>query len=134
MAPQKRKRAKPKNAINTIDVWGCPVHCTSDQWNGHIIDPIEGHVEMIGREVDVARAIQDPDVVRPSTKTGLAFAFETVSTSETVRVFVYYDNPTLMRAGRTRGRVATAYVDTPDYTSQVGAPIYTKAKTKTGTK
>lgn len=83
---------------------------------------------MAGRETDVAKAVQDPDLVRPSTTTGKAFAFESVSTTETIRVIVYYDNPALMQMGGTRGTIATAYPHDPAYTSQVGAPIYTKGK------
>jgi len=82
---------------------------------------------MTGREADVARAIQDPDVIRPSTKTGLAFAFETVTTNETIRAIVYYTDATLIKMGRTDGMLATAYPDDPAYSSQVGAPIYRKA-------
>jgi hypothetical protein len=82
---------------------------------------------MAGRHGDAAKAIRDPDVVRPSTKTGKAFAFESVSTSETIRVIVYYDDPKMMQTGRTNGTVATAYPDDPAYSSQVGPPIYRKA-------
>ena len=123
----RRKSTKPKNVIHEPDLYGNPVECTDTWWNTHIIDPIEGHPEMTGRQGDVAKAIRDPDVIRPSTKTGKAYAFETVSTSETIRVIVYYDDPTMMTTGRTFGNVATAYPDSPAYSSQVGAPIYRKA-------
>lgn len=135
MAPG-RKGSKPKNVISEPDLWGNPVQCTDDRWNTHILDPIEGHPEMKGREGDVAKAIRDPDVVRPSTKTGKAYAFESVSTSETIRVIVYYDDPRMLQTGRTYGTVSTAYPDDPAYISQVGAPIYRKTasqpKKKTG--
>jgi hypothetical protein len=133
MAPR-RKPAKPKLAIDTRDLWGSPVQCTQAWWVSHVLDPIEGHPELTGREADVARAIQDPDIVRPSTKTGKAFAFETVSTTETIRAIVYYDDPKMLTTGRTSGQMATAYPDDPAYTSQVGSPIYRKAKPKTGGK
>lgn len=121
------KRTKSQNIISESDLWGNPVHCTDSQWDTHILDPIEGHPEMKGRERDAAKAIRDPDVVRPSTKTGKAYAFESVSTSEVIRVIVYYDDPKMAQTGRTFGTVATAYPDDPAYSSQVGPPIYRKA-------
>jgi hypothetical protein len=123
----KKKSSKARHRISESDLWGNTVTCPDHWWNTHIIDPVEGHPEMTGREADVAKAIRDPDLVRPSTKTGMAYAFETFTTADTVRVIVYFDDPTLMRTGRTFGNVATAYPDDPAYSSQVGAPIYRKA-------
>ena len=121
-----RKRSKAQNVVDEIDFWGNPVHCTAAWWTSHVLDPIDGHPEMTGREAHVAKAVRDPDVIRPSTKTGKAFAFETITTAETLRVIVYYDDPNIASTGRTSGTIATAYPDDPAYTSQVGSPIYRK--------
>jgi hypothetical protein len=99
---------------------------------GHIIDAVDGHPEMAGREHDVKKAVEDPDFIRPSTLTGKALAFERVTSTDMVRVIVYYTDPTLIRTGRTIGVIATAYPDDPAYRSQVGAPIYTKPAPKKG--
>jgi hypothetical protein len=121
-----KKSVKPHIATN--DYWGNAVHCTQANWVGHIIEPTDGHPEMTGREHDVRKAIEDPDIIRPSTKTGKAFAFERITTADTIRVIVFYDDPVTIKAGRTYGWVGTAYPDDPAYTSQVGSPIYTKKK------
>lgn len=122
-----------KNKFEVIDFWGNPVHCTTRNWEGHIIEPLDGHPELTGREFEVAKAIEDPEFIRPSTKTGKAFAFDRVTTTDTVRAIVYYDNESATQSGNTYGWVGTAYPDDPAWNSQVGAPIYTKpASKKTG--
>ena len=127
-----KKSVKPKHHIATGDLYGNPTHCTAEQWVGHIIDAYEGHPEMAGREHDVRRAVEDPDVIRPSTLTGKALAFERVTSTDIVRVIVYYTDQSLIKTGRTMGVIATAYPDDPAYISQVGAPIYTKTTPKKG--
>jgi hypothetical protein len=128
MAPQ--KPVKTKHVLATPDFWGNPVHCTADNWTGHIIDPLDGHPELAGREQDVAKAIQDPEIIRPSTKTGKAFAFERVTTADTIRAIVYYDDQLNIKTGGTFGWVGTAYPVDTAYSSQVGAPIYQKPAPK----
>jgi hypothetical protein len=83
-------------------------------------------VELLGREQEIERTIRDPDQIRPSTKTGLAFAFEMATTADVIRAIVYYPPGQNPKVGRTKGDVATVYLDDPVYTSQVGAPIYQK--------
>lgn len=122
------KKPHVKKHIDTVDFYGNPVHCTSAQWHGHIIDPLEGHPEMVGREAEVKKAIEDPEFIKPSTTTGLALAYESVTSADTIRVIVYYDNPATIQAGGTTGKVATAYPDDPAYPSNVGRPIYTRPK------
>jgi hypothetical protein len=123
---QVKQKHKVKKHIDTVDFYGNPVHCTSDQWHGHIIDPLDGHPEMVGREADVKRAIENPEFIKPSTTTGLALAYEGVTSADTIRVIVYYENPAIIHAGATAGKVVTAYPDDPSYPSNVGKPIYTK--------
>jgi hypothetical protein len=130
-----RKQVKPKqkpHPVATKDFYGNAVHCTAPQWESHIIDPIDGHPEMDGREAEVRKTVEDPDYIRPSTTTGLAFAYEKITSIDTVRVIVYYENPALVKMGATTGKIATAYPDDPNVTSQVGHPIYTKHPKKTG--
>ena len=119
---------KSKHQLNTVDLYGNAVHCTAERWTTHIIEPLDGHPEMTGREADVAQAIADPDKVRPSTLTGKARAFELVTAADTVRVIVTYQDPTTIDTGRTYGWVTTAYPEDPSYPSNVGAPIYVKPK------
>ena len=125
-----KKSEKSKNVIAGPDFWGNPVHCTADHWTGHIIDPVDGHPELTGREQEVAKTIQDPEIIRPSTKTGKAFAFERVTSADTIRVIVYYEDQGSIKTGRTSGWVGTAYPVDPAYSSQVGAPIYQKPASK----
>jgi hypothetical protein len=132
VASKKSVKKPKKHVIDTTDLYGNTVQCTSNQWTGHIIEPLDGHPEMAGREHDVKKAIEDPEFIRPSTKTGVAFAFERVTSSETIRVIVYYEDPAMITAGATSGKVATAYPDDPAYSSQVGFPIYTKPGSKKG--
>jgi hypothetical protein len=122
-----KKSVKQKHVVAGPDFWGNQVHCTADHWTGHIIDPLDGHPELTGREHEVAKVIRDPEIIRPSTKTGKAFAFERVTSADTIRVIVYYEDASCIKAGRTFGTVGTAYpVDAAYYSSQVGAPIYQK--------
>jgi hypothetical protein len=125
-----QKPVKPKHVINTPDFWGNSVHCTVDHWVGHIIDPLDGHPELAGREQEVAKTIQDPEIIRPSTTTGKAFAFERVTPADKLRVIVYYADQSSIQTGRTFGSVGTAYPVNVAYTSQVGAPIYQKPASK----
>lgn len=125
MAPKKPVK-NPKHHIVETDFWGNPVHCTADNWTSHIIEPLDGHPELAGREKEVAKAIQDPDLIRPSTKTGKALAYDRVTSADTIRVIVYYNDPPAIKTGRTFGWIGTAYTDDPAYASQVGAPIYQK--------
>jgi len=124
MAP--KKSVKRKHVIETPDLWGNPVHCTADHWTGHIIDPLDGHPELAGREIEVAKAIQDPEIIRPSTRTGKAYAFERVTSTDTIRAIVYYDDALSIKSGSTFGWLGTAYPVDVAYSSQVGAPIYQK--------
>lgn len=128
MAP--KAKVKRKHIIATPDFWGNHVTCTADHWVGHIIEPLDGHPELTGREHEVARAIQDPEIIRPSTKTGIAFAFERMTTADTIRVVVTYADPTGIKTGSTVGTVATAYPVDTAYNSQVGVPIYQKTAAK----
>ena len=121
-----QKPVKTKHSLATPDFWGNPVHCTSDHWTAHIIEPLDGHPELTGREHEVAKTIQDPEIIRPSTKTGKAFAFERVTTADTIRAIVYYDDQSSIKTGRTFGWLGTAYPVDSAYCSQVGAPIYQK--------
>jgi len=116
--------APKKPLFQTTDVWGNTVHCTQDNWTTHII--VE-HPELLGREADVKKAIEDPDRVSPSTKTGQAFGLEKDIAAQTIRAITYYDDPIVREAGATKGQLGTAYVvDTVNYASRVGAPIYVK--------
>lgn len=125
--PKRKKKGQksgPPTVFKTVDLWANSVHCTETNWNTHIIAE---HPDMAGREADVQKAIEDPDRVSPSTKTGLAFGHEKDVETETVRAIVYYNNPTAITSGRTVGHVGTAYVvDTINYSSRVGPPIYVK--------
>ncbi len=129
--PRKKSRKKLKKLPTgkptlfvTADLWGNQIHCTQENWVTHII--VE-HPELIGREGDVQKAIEDPDRVSPSTITGLAFGLERDIASETIRAITYYDDPAYREAGATAGRLGTAYVvDTINYSSRVGQPIYVK--------
>jgi hypothetical protein len=124
MAP--KKRINPKHKFETVDFWGNPVHCTIQNWEGHIVEPLDGHPELTGREREVAQAIADPEIIRPSTRTGNAFAFERVTTNDIIRAIVYYANGTAAQTGNSYGQLGTAYLDDPAWNSRVGAPIYTK--------
>lgn len=122
--PRGKAPAPKKHLFKTTDVWGNTVHCTQDNWTTHII--VE-HPELVGREADVKKAIEDPDRASPSTITGQAFGLEKEFASQTIRAITYYDDPLVREAGATEGRLGTAYiVDTVNYTSRVGAPIYVK--------
>jgi len=124
------KGAVRKNAVSTPDVWGNFVRCSIDHWEEHIVDPLDGHPELTGREKEVEQAILDPDLIRPSTATGRAFAFERRGTADEIRVVVSYQEPDLIRQGGTSGWVSTAYPIDYAYSSQVGVPIYRKSATK----
>jgi len=68
-----KKISKDETPIATGDLYAIP-HTVPRSVVGHIIDAVEGHPEMVGREHDVRRAIEDPDIIRPSTRTGKALA------------------------------------------------------------
>lgn len=125
---KKSSKSKIKKHIDTIDFWGNPVHCTWDQWHGHIIEPLDGHPEMTGREAEVMKAIQDPDAVGYSTLTTIAMGYDKVTSADTIRVIVYYADETIVKAGATTGTIATAYPDDPAYTSQIASPFYVKPR------
>lgn len=118
------KPVKPKKIFATTDFYGNQVHCTAENWTGHIIEPLDGHPELSGREHEVKKAIEDPDAIRHSTKTGMALSFERKTVADTVRAIVYYSDQTLIKAGATFGWVGTAYPVNSAYSSQVSAPIY----------
>jgi hypothetical protein len=121
---RKRKSIPRPLVFKTTDVWGSAVHCTQSNWDMHII--VE-HPDMQGRADDVKKTIEDPDRVSPSTFTGLAFGHEKTIESETIRAIVYYDDPAALQTGRTTGNVGTAYiVDTVNFASRIGTPIYVK--------
>jgi hypothetical protein len=127
MAPKKHSPRKGKRPLKfgTNDIYGNSVKCTRETWDTHIT---AGHAEMIGREADAQTAIEDPDQIVPSTRTGIAFGFEKNFTSDTLRVIVYYDDPVLFPMGGTSGKVITAYADDDMIKSRVGKPIFTKEK------
>jgi hypothetical protein len=121
---RQKKSIKPL-VFETSDRWGSSVVCTQSNWETHIV---AGHPELLGREDDVRKTIEDPDRVSPSTLTGRAFGHEKTMESETIRAIVYYDNPSLIFDGTTTAQVGTAYiVDTVNYSSRVGSAIYVKS-------
>ena len=71
-----RKGEKKNRAplFSTVDKFGNSVTCSEKTWTAHIT--VE-HPEMLGKEVEVQKAIEDPNVVSPSTKIPLrSYAFQ----------------------------------------------------------
>lgn len=121
------KEPGPAKALvfSTNDCFGSPVRLEQERWTNHIIDPYDGHTELVGHEADVQLTVEDPDQIRPSTQTGKAFGFErALSTSETLRVIVYYDDPVQIWSGNTVGNVSTAYIDDQTTISRVGPVVW----------
>lgn len=111
--------------------------CSVERWENHIVNRASGvaHPEMLGRERDVEKALTDPDQIIPTTrragpsKDELGYDLQTAS--DTIRVWVRYDDPTQRFAGTTEGYISTSYVDNPLINSQIGMPIYVKGSTST---
>jgi hypothetical protein len=90
---------------------------------------------MMGAESHIQKAIEDPDVISPSTRVPTSsYAFQACISTGDVRVLVSYDDVTLVPAGSTSGVVQTAYpVDTITYNApQIGPPIYVRATAPPG--
>jgi len=120
-----RKRDKALLFL-TADKFGNRVACSQQTWICYIT--VE-HPEMAGREIEVQKAIEDPNIVSPSTKIPLSsYAFQANPSVTEIRVLVQYDDATLVTTGTTSGNVQTAYpIDSVKYnTPRIGAPIYTR--------
>ena len=98
---------------------------------GHEDHIVVGHVEMVGLDVLVRQAIEDPYQIRQSTLHPTAYRFEFTDPSTTIGVIVTYTGPIMSEVET--GMVNTAYPIQPaKYTSQVGSVIWTSPKKKGG--
>jgi hypothetical protein len=105
-------KKKKTPLFQVTDYFGNLVVLHEDWWIGHILDPNEGHPQMVGYENLVQRVVHDPFEVRLSTKasTGAVFISDVgVGPSpEGIRVVVGYPSITFEKGGG-HGTVITAY-------------------------
>jgi len=94
------------------DYFGNLVALAEQTWTTHILDPIEGHPQMLGYENLVQQVLRDPLEVRLSKtlNTGAIFISDpNVGPSpEGIRVVVAYANLAFQK-GASHGIVSTAY-------------------------
>jgi hypothetical protein len=135
--------------FSTSDFYGNKVTLTEKTWKGHVAPK---HVEMVGLENEVERALQDPDEILPSAQFPDVFGFTYYSAAlgayvlgtgtmptftvtaagvptnvAQMRVVVQYDDPNIA-LGNTVGKVNTAYPVTFGKNPNFGTAIYKKKK------
>lgn len=106
------KKKKAPLLFEVTDYFGNLVTLSEQTWIMHILDPIEGHPQMLGCEGLVQQVLKDPLEVRLSKtiNTGAVFISDpNVGPSpEGMRVVVLYPNLAFEK-GASHGIVSTAY-------------------------
>ena len=127
---------KPKHVFRQEpDIFGNLVDLYWSTWNGHVLDPVEGHPDMAGLEHLVLKVLQDPYEVCQSTLDNAALAYISEPgigpRPAGIRVLVGYDS-TDYEKGSAYGTVNTAYpIDLVGYSNpriNLARPIYRKKK------
>jgi len=124
--------AKKRGLVfSATDYYGNLVKLYRDTWENHVLDPVNGHPQMLGCENLVQGVLKDPYEIRQSAQQATAAAFISATnvgpSLEGIRVLVNYTTNDFQK-GSAEGLVVTAYpIDSVRYsTPRISRPLYKK--------